>query len=77
MTKNLLAREAIWFFEQKAHENVNEAMTNYELVMQDLKTHFFPKKDLQCQNRHLCWGLFKPRNYNMRTFIYRINDIVD
>ena len=52
-------------------------MTNYELVMQDLKTHSFPKKDLQCQNRHLCWGLFKPRNYNMRTFIYRINDIVD
>ena len=52
-------------------------MTNYDLVMQGLTTHFFPPKALQRQKRYLPRGLFKPCDSKILKFICRINETVD
>ena len=47
----------------------------YDLVIEGLKTRFFPPKALQLQKKYLCQGLFKPRDFKIREFIFCINNI--
>ena len=47
MTNNLLSIEALWVFDQKSQENGNTTVNNYKLVMQGLKNHFLPLKEIK------------------------------
>ena len=64
-------------FEQKAWERVTETNVNYELVMKDLISHFFPPKSLQHQKRYLRRGMYKPCNTKILDFICSIDKMVD
>ena len=77
MIKNLLAGEALQFFEQKARENGNKIIIEYELVMQVLTTHFFPTKALQYQKRYLRRVFFKIHNSKILEFILIFKNIID
>lgn len=52
MTRNLIAGEALWVFDQKAWDMVTETNANYKLVMKYVITYFFPPKALQHQKRY-------------------------
>ena len=60
-TKNILAGEALLYFEQKVREKGNTITMSYKLVIQGLTTQLFSKKVLQWQNRSLYWCLFNTR----------------
>ena len=77
MTRNLVVGEALQVFEQKARERGTETDANYELVMKDLISHFYPPKALHRQNRYLRRKLYKPRGTKIQYFICRIDDMVE
>ena len=62
ITRNLIAREALRVFEQNTWDRGTETNENYELVMNDLITNFFPSKAQYFQKRNLQRGLYKPRD---------------
>ena len=74
--RNLVVREALWIFDQKAWERETETNANYELVMKDRIYHFCPPKALQLQKRYLRRGLYKTCNTKIWDLICRINDMV-
>ena len=41
-------------------ERESETNSNYELVIRDVTTRFFPSKELQIQKRYPHRGLYKP-----------------
>ena len=47
MMRNLVIIEDLRVFEQKSWERATETNANYELVMKDIISQFFPKKELQ------------------------------
>ena len=59
MKNNLMALEALQVFKHKPQAFGDETMTNYELIMQGLTTHFFPSDALQLHKRLLLWVFFK------------------
>ena len=77
MTENLVVGEALRVFGQKAQETGTEINANYELVNNDLVSHFFPPKALQCQNRYLKRGVYKPHNTKILYLICRIYEMVN
>ena len=64
-------------FEQKTRYRRKETNENYELVMKDMISNFFPSKALQHQKRYLQRGLYKPCDTNIRDFICRIEEMVE
>ena len=76
MKWNLVARESLQVFEQKARERGTETNKNYELVMKDLISHFPLLKVINNQKRYLRRELYKPRGTKTRYFICRINEMV-
>ena len=52
-------------------------MTNYNLVIQGLMTHFFLPKALQHRKIYLCRGFFNPRDSKICKFIFRLNNIFE
>ena len=75
MAQNLVVVESLQVFKQKAQERGTEKNANYELVMKELISHFFPPKVLHRQKRYLSRGLYKPRDTKIQYFISRINDM--
>ena len=45
--------------------------------MEGVTTNFLPPKALQYQKRYLLWGLYKPWEYKMRSFIFQVYEMVD
>ena len=76
MKKNILAVDALRVFEHESQSIGNETMTNYELIMQVLTTHFFPLNAMQLQKRYLLWVLFNSRNSKIGKFDWRVDNIV-
>ena len=50
--------------------------SNYDLVVKDFISQFFPPKALQRQKRYLPRGLYKTRDINIHEFICRIDEII-
>ena len=75
-TRNLVVGEAIRVFEQKNRDRGTETNMNYELVIKELTTHFFPRKEIHIQKRYLRRGLYKPRDTKIRDFIFRTDKTV-
>ena len=77
MTSNFFVGESLWVFDQKTRERGTESNSNYELVIKDLIANFFLPKALQRQKRYLQRGLYKPRDINIRDFIWKIDEMVE
>ena len=71
--RNLVAEEAMRLFEQKAWVRGRETNTDYELMMKDLISHFFPPKELHLQKRYLRRGIYRPRGTKIEDLICRID----
>ena len=52
-------------------------MTNYDVAIQVMMTHFFSSQSLQCQKSYFHWVLFNSRESKIREFVFHINDIAD
>ena len=77
MTQNLVVGEALQVFKQKAQERGTETNANYDLVMKDLISHFYPHKARQSQKRYLRRGVLKTRDTKIRDFICHIDEMVE
>ena len=52
-------------------------MTNYDLAIHVMMTHFLPPYSLQCQKRYLYRVLFNPCESKICEFLFHINDIAE
>ena len=76
MKHNLMIGEYLQVFKQNTWYCGMDNNSNYDLVVKDVISQFFPPKALQRQKRYLPRGLYKTRDINIREFIFAIDEII-
>jgi hypothetical protein len=75
MTRRLIQGDTLTVFNNAAIDKGNETNANFELCLQDVTTHIFPKRALTHQKRFMRRHMKKPRDMPIRSFAARVTEL--